>query len=99
MPDDLQNADLNAGEETSAPEPRSPEGSLGPRPSVSCPASWASSSTIGKRTPEMNILGRRSGLTLILLANSSGLARPFSLEAGDVTVSPFARLFLGIFVR
>jgi D-alanyl-D-alanine carboxypeptidase len=39
------------------------------------------------------------GLTLILLANSSGLARPFSLEAGDVTVSPFARLFLGIFVR
>lgn len=39
------------------------------------------------------------GLTLILLANSSGLARPFSLEAGDVTVSPFARLFLEIFVR
>jgi CubicO group peptidase (beta-lactamase class C family) len=39
------------------------------------------------------------GLTLILLANSSGLARPFSLEAGDVTVSPFARLFLGIFAR
>ena len=39
------------------------------------------------------------GLTLILLANSSGLARPFSLDAGDVTVSPFARLFLGIFVR
>jgi CubicO group peptidase (beta-lactamase class C family) len=39
------------------------------------------------------------GLTLILSANSSGLARPFSLEAGDITVSPFARLFLGIFVR
>ena len=39
------------------------------------------------------------GLTLILLANSSGLARPFSLEAGNVTVSPFARLFLEIFVR
>jgi CubicO group peptidase (beta-lactamase class C family) len=39
------------------------------------------------------------GLTLILLANSSGLARPFSLEAGDVTVSPFARLFLETFVR
>jgi CubicO group peptidase (beta-lactamase class C family) len=39
------------------------------------------------------------GLTVILLANSSGLARPFSLEAGDVTVSPFARLFLEIFVR
>ncbi len=39
------------------------------------------------------------GLTLILLANSAGLARPFDLSAGDVTVSPFARLFLSIFVR
>ena len=41
----------------------------------------------------------RRGVTLILLANSSGLARPFSLAAGDITVSPFARLFLSIFVR
>jgi CubicO group peptidase (beta-lactamase class C family) len=39
------------------------------------------------------------GLTLILLANSQGLSRPFSLAAGNVTVSPFARLFLSIFVR
>jgi len=39
------------------------------------------------------------GLTLILLANSQGLARPFNLSAGDVTVSPFARLFLSIFLR
>lgn len=39
------------------------------------------------------------GLTLILLANSQGLARPFSLAAGNITVSPFARLFLSIFVR
>lgn len=39
------------------------------------------------------------GVTLILLANSSGLARPFDLSAGDVTVSPFARLFLSVFVR
>jgi CubicO group peptidase (beta-lactamase class C family) len=43
-------------------------------------------------------LPRRS-LTLILLANSSGLAQSFNLAAGDVTVSPFARLFLGTFVR
>jgi CubicO group peptidase (beta-lactamase class C family) len=41
----------------------------------------------------------RRGLTLILLANSQGLARPFPLSAGDVTVSPFARLFLSIFAR
>lgn len=39
------------------------------------------------------------GLTLILLANSTGLVRPFNLAAGDLTVSPFARLFLGLFVR
>ena len=41
----------------------------------------------------------RRGVTLILLANSQGLARPLPLSAGDVTVSPFARLFLSIFVR
>jgi CubicO group peptidase (beta-lactamase class C family) len=39
------------------------------------------------------------GMTLILLANSQGLARPFNLAAGDVIASPFARLFLSIFVR
>jgi len=41
----------------------------------------------------------RRGLTLILLANSDGLAKSFGLAAGDLTVSPFGRLFLGIFVR
>jgi CubicO group peptidase (beta-lactamase class C family) len=41
----------------------------------------------------------RRGLTLILLANSQGLARPFPLAAGDATVSPFVRLFLSIFAR
>jgi len=39
------------------------------------------------------------GLTLILLANSHGLVRPFALSDGDVTVSPFARLFLSVFAR
>jgi CubicO group peptidase (beta-lactamase class C family) len=39
------------------------------------------------------------GFTFILAANSSGLSRPFSLAAGDVVVSPFARLFLSIFLR
>jgi len=39
------------------------------------------------------------GLTLILLANGQGLSRPFALASGDVTVSPFARLFLSVFVR
>ena len=39
------------------------------------------------------------GITLILLANSDGLVKPFALTTGDLTVSPFGRLFLGLFVR
>jgi CubicO group peptidase (beta-lactamase class C family) len=38
-------------------------------------------------------------LTLILLANSDGLVKSFSLAAGDVTASPFAKVFLGLFVQ
>ena len=39
------------------------------------------------------------GLTLILLANGDGLVRPLPLAAGDLTISPVGRLFLGTFVR
>jgi len=39
------------------------------------------------------------GLTLILLANSDGLAKQFNLQNGDVKTSPFGRVFLGLFVR
>ena len=39
------------------------------------------------------------GLTFIVMANSDRLVRPFPLEAGDVSLSPFARLFLTLFVR
>ena len=39
------------------------------------------------------------GITLVLLANSSGLVKPFPLAAGDLTSSPFGRLFLEMFVR
>ncbi len=39
------------------------------------------------------------GLTLILLANSDRLVRPFVLTGGDLLTSPFGRLFLGLFVR
>jgi CubicO group peptidase (beta-lactamase class C family) len=45
------------------------------------------------------ILVPRRALTLILLANSDALVRPFPLSAGELTVSPFGKLFLGIFVR
>jgi hypothetical protein len=33
-------------------------------------------------------------VTMILLANSDGLAAPYQLEAGDVTRSPFASVLL-----
>jgi CubicO group peptidase (beta-lactamase class C family) len=36
-------------------------------------------------------------VTLILLANSDGLSAPFALENGDITTSPFARIFFRIF--
>ena len=39
----------------------------------------------------------RRQVTLILLANSDGLSAGYSLSSGDVTKSPFARLFLSIF--
>lgn len=38
-------------------------------------------------------------LTMILTANSDQLVKPFALSAGDVTVSPFGRLFLGLFTK
>jgi len=39
------------------------------------------------------------GMTLILMANSDGLVRLYSPTNGDVSLSPFARLFLNLFVR
>ncbi len=39
------------------------------------------------------------GLTLVLFANSDGLVKSFDLGLGDVTTSPFARVFLGLFNR
>ena len=39
------------------------------------------------------------GLTLIVMANSDGLVKLYSPTNGDVTLSPFARLFLNLFVR
>jgi CubicO group peptidase (beta-lactamase class C family) len=39
------------------------------------------------------------GTTLILLANSDGLVKPFALMTSDLTASPFGRVFLGLFVR
>lgn len=38
-------------------------------------------------------------LTLILVANSNGLSKSFNLGAGDLTSSPFGKLFLSLFIR
>ncbi|HXH05630.1 MAG TPA: serine hydrolase domain-containing protein [Vicinamibacterales bacterium] len=43
------------------------------------------------------ITAPRRQVTLILLANSDGLVAPFPLAAGDLSASPFGRLFLGLF--
>ena len=47
----------------------------------------------------MILMVPQRGMTFIVAANSSGLVRPFNLAAGDVTISPFAQLFLSVFVR
>jgi len=39
------------------------------------------------------------GLTLIMMANSDRLVKQFSPAKGDISLSPFARLFLNLFVR
>jgi CubicO group peptidase (beta-lactamase class C family) len=40
------------------------------------------------------------GISVILLANSNGLAKTSpALSAGDLTVSPFGRLILGVFAH
>lgn len=39
------------------------------------------------------------GLSLVLVANSAGLVKSFPLDKGDVTTSPFARIFLALFTR
>jgi CubicO group peptidase (beta-lactamase class C family) len=38
------------------------------------------------------------GLTLIMLANSSGLAKTYDLENANVTSSPFVKVFLRLFI-
>jgi hypothetical protein len=35
----------------------------------------------------------------VMVANSTGLAKSFALDKGDVTTSPFARVFLSLFTR
>jgi CubicO group peptidase (beta-lactamase class C family) len=47
----------------------------------------------------MMIVAPHRSLTLFLLANSAGLTQGLNLAAGDINASPFARVFLSLFVR
>ena len=53
----------------------------------------------GNASSSMVVMIPNRGLTLILLANSTGLTKGFNLTAGDVSVSPFAKAFLNTFLR
>jgi len=53
----------------------------------------------GDSSSSLMVMLPSRGLTLIVLANSSGLAKSLPLTAGDVSISPFARVFLGLFVK
>ena len=39
------------------------------------------------------------GITLVMVANSDALSKPASLSAGDITASPFARVFLQLLIK
>lgn len=52
---------------------------------------WSQYSALYIKVPERH-------LTMILLANSGGLGEAFPLGNGNVMVSPFARVFLGLFL-
>lgn len=53
---------------------------------------WSTYSSLYIKLPEQNI-------SLIILANSDGLSRPFSLGSGNLLNSPFALAFLRHFVK
>ena len=59
---------------------------------------WQFGMTPGASSSLMLKLPSR-GLTLILMANSDGLLRLYSPENGDISLSPFARLFLNLFTQ
>jgi CubicO group peptidase (beta-lactamase class C family) len=58
---------------------------------------FGSGTDAGSSSMIVTLPGR--GVTLLLFANSTGLVKSFSLEKGDVTASPFARIFLSLFTR
>lgn len=60
---------------------------------------WQFGSGVDSGSSSLVVTLPNRGMTLVLVANSTGLAKSFQLEKGDVTTSPFARVFLSLFTR
>lgn len=60
---------------------------------------WQFGSGLENGSSSMVITLPARGVSLVLLANSAGLVKSFPLDKGDVTTSPFARIFLSLFTR
>ena len=63
------------------------------------PVIWQFGSAGENGSSSMVITLPTRGVTLVLLANSTGLVKTFPLAKGDVTTSPFAQIFLSLFTR
>lgn len=63
------------------------------------PVIWQFGSAGDSGSSSMVITMPARGVTLVLMANSPGLVKTFPLAKGDVTTSPFARVFLSLFTR
>lgn len=63
------------------------------------PVIWQFGSAGDAGSSSMVITMPTRGVTLVLMANSPGLVKTFPLAKGDVTASPFARIFLSLFTR
>jgi CubicO group peptidase (beta-lactamase class C family) len=63
------------------------------------PVIWQFGSASENGSSSLVITLPARGVTLVLLANSTGLAKSLPLAKGDVTVSPFAKIFLSLFTR
>jgi len=62
------------------------------------PVVWQFGSGAGASSSLVMTLPAR-GITLVMLANSDGLAKPATLASGDITASPFARLFFQVLIK
>ena len=63
------------------------------------PVIWQFGTAADNGSSSMVVTLPARGVTLVLMANSTGLVKAFPLAKGDVTTSPFAKIFLSLFTR